>query len=330
MEDGTLVAAASGLRGGHICPWGKTVLFWSRDEGKTWSPPRVVNDTPLDDRDAGIASLGGSRLLLTWFASDVRKYRETNWGQDSEFAEQWAKACSQLDDDVVKKWAGSWSRLSEDGGGAWGDFIRVPVNAPHGPTRLRNGEVLYFGKCWLNDQDPGPIRAVKSTNKGRTWQDLAVVPIPAGSKHANFCEPHAVELSPGHLLGLVRSESVNDDFVDFHMYQTESIDGGKSWSTLHSTGIYGSPPHLIRHSTGKVICTYGYRRSPYGIRAMISDDEGLTWDPDWIIRDDGPDGDVGYPSTVELADGSLFTVCYQKVPGDKKCSLLWSRWRLMG
>ena len=44
--------------------------------------------------------------------------------------------------------------------------------------------------------------------------------------------------------------------------------------------------------------------------------------------DDGPDGDLGYPSTVELDDSSLFSVCYQKVPGDKKCSLLWSHWQL--
>jgi len=28
--------------------------------------------------------------------------------------------------------------------------------------------------------------------------------------------------------------------------------------------------------------------------------------------DDGPDDDLGYPSTVELADGSLLTVSYQK------------------
>ena len=324
MEDGTLVAASSGLRAGHICPWGKTVLFWSRDDGTTWSPPRIVNDTPLDDRDAGIVSLGGSRLLLTWFSLDVRPYRQSHASQGSE----WDKACSQYDDALVKKWAGSWIRISEDGGGAWSDFIRAPVNAPHGPIRLRNGELLYFGKCWLNDGSTGPIRAASSTDAGRTWQDSGNVPIPAGSKPANFCEPHAIELSPGHLLGLVRSERVNDGFVDFHMYQTESTNGGKSWSTLRSTGIYGSPPHLLRHSSSKVICTYGYRQSPCGIRAMISRDEGQTWEHDWIIRDDAPDHDLGYPSTVELADGSLFTVYYQKVPGDEKCSLLWSRWRL--
>jgi hypothetical protein len=46
------------------------------------------------------------------------------------------------------------------------------------------------------------------------------------------------------------------------------------------------------------------------------------------VRDDGFDWDLGYPSTVELADGSLFSVYYQKVQGNHKASLLWSRWQL--
>ena len=92
-------------------------------------------------------------------------------------------------------------------------------------------------------------------------------------------------------------------------------------------GFHGSPPHLLRHSAGALVLTYGYRQAPYGQRVALSRDDGATWERDWIIRDDGPDGDLGYPSTVELADGSLFTVCYQKVSGDRKCSLLWSRWQ---
>lgn len=60
----------------------------------------------------------------------------------------------------------------------------------------------------------------------------------------------------------------------------------------------------------------------------FSDDDGATWKHGWILRDNGPDSDLGYPSTVELADGALFSVYYQKVPGDAKCSLLWSRWTL--
>ena len=47
-----------------------------------------------------------------------------------------------------------------------------------------------------------------------------------------------------------------------------------------------------------------------------------------ILRDDGPDGDLGYPSSAELDDGSILTVYYQKVASADKCSLLWTRWKL--
>jgi hypothetical protein len=63
---------------------------------------------------------------------------------------------------------------------------------------------------------------------------------------------------------------------------------------------------------------------------MVSTDDGATWTADLVIRDDGPDWDLGYPSSVELADGSSFTVYYQKHAAGEKCSLLWSRWRLGG
>ena len=77
-------------------------------------------------------------------------------------------------------------------------------------------------------------------------------------------------------------------------------------------GFHGSPPHLLQHSSGAVLCTYGYRKGHYGQRAMISRDGGQSWEYDLILRDDGPGRDLGYPSNVELADGSVFTVYYQQ------------------
>ena len=73
-ENGTLYAAYSGFRGSHICPFGKTCLTRSHDGGKTWTIPAIVNDTWLDDRDAGILSLGGKRLLITWFTNPADTY----------------------------------------------------------------------------------------------------------------------------------------------------------------------------------------------------------------------------------------------------------------
>ena len=48
---------------------------------------------------------------------------------------------------------------------------------------------------------------------------------------------------------------------------------------------------------------------------MLSRDGGETWDVDWIIDDECPNWDLGYPATVELKDGSLMTIYYQNVDG---------------
>jgi len=137
MPDGTLVVGASGLRAGHICPWGKTVLLFSRNNGKTWSNPRVINDTPLDDRDCGIVSLGGKKILVTWFSLSycIIPGRMTEVTPDlNMWRNDWkalygAEALEDLDEiccprhvyeRAVKKWQNAWCRLSRDGGNNWG------------------------------------------------------------------------------------------------------------------------------------------------------------------------------------------------------------------
>lgn len=59
-----------------------------------------------------------------------------------------------------------------------------------------------------------------------------------------------------------------------------------------------------------MVCVYGYRAAPYGIRATVSDDSGATWGPEMVLRDDGGSGDLGYPRTVLREDGTLVTAYY--------------------
>lgn len=339
MEDGTLVAASSGLRARHVCPWGKTVLHFSGDDGRTWSDSVIVNDSPIDDRDAGIISLGGRSLLVSWFTYDTRTYlargREAIQKQmyTTEELDRIIELTATWEDAVVDRHLGSWVRLRENGS-RWGEAVRVPVSAPHGPIRLARGDLLYFGKgveaegAYLIN---GAISAVISTDGGNTWEELGDVPIPPDTEHANYHEPHVVELASGKIIGMIRYQhSANvKTYESFGMFQTESDDGGKTWSVARPVdGVSGSPPHLLRHSSGAVVCVYGYRQGPYGQRAMISYDEGRTWDIGYILRNDGPDRDLGYPASVELADGSIMTVYYQKYAADEKASLLWTRWKL--
>lgn len=335
LADGTLVAGASGLRSEHVCPWGKTVLFFSKDDGRTWSEPRVVNDTPMDDRDCGLTSLGGQRLLVSWFTYDVRRVFLTghHWWQERltpDDIQTWRRVLDTWTDAMVEQWSGSWTRVSQDGGAAWSDFQRSPVSAPHGPIVLRDGGLLYFGKERNMPQaqwQEGRTCAARSRDDGRTWNTLGAVPLAPGMSAWQLHEPHVAELPSGKLVGLIRYHGATG--TGFSLLQTESTDGGWTWTTAHEIGVVGSPPHLIRHSSGALLCSYGYRERPFGQRVIISRDEGNTWDADWILRDDGPSSDLGYPCSVELEDGTLMTVYYQQpCSANDKCALLYSRWKL--
>ncbi len=339
LQDGTLLVASSGLRSEHVCPWGKTVLNISTDGGQIWSPPRVINNSPLDDRDAGILNLGGDKLLVTWFTSINRQYLEDegvrNW-LGVEEVNSWRETLANISETQISDHTGSWIMLSADRGAAWSAPIRVPVSTPHGPIHLSSGDLLYLGKPYESwaDMENGAITAVCSEDGGMSWKRLGQVPVYPATDPANYYEPHVVELPSGRLLGMIRIEDVpgkelkGAGIPSFSLMQTMSEDGGNTWSTAQPLGFHGSPPHLLRHSSGILVLTYGYRLAPFGQRVAFSRDEGDTWDHDWALRDDGLDFDLGYPSTVELVDGSLFTVYYQKIAGDNKCSLLWSRWNL--
>ncbi len=78
------------------------------------------------------------------------------------------------------------------------------------------------------------------------------------------------------------------------------------------TSLWGLPPHLTLLSDGRVLCTYGYRRAPYGERACLSSD-GVNWDlrDEVILRDDAPNGDLGYPASIEIEPGVVLSVYYQ-------------------
>ena len=114
----------------------------------------------------------------------------------------------------------------------------------------------------------------------------------------------------------------------FTIFQTESKDNGKTWTKpkqiLEQQG--GAPAHLFRHSSGMLVCTYGYRQTPFGIKVMFSKDEGKTWDTDNDLYINHVSDDIGYPSTIELKDGGLLTVFYARTAEDKPCTIVQQKW----
>ena len=339
-ENGTLYAVSSSFRISHICPFGKTAMYISRDEGKTWTPPIIINDTYMDDRDAGILYMGNGKMLVSWFTHSAHFY-ETYYresiGKRASDGERPA-TLGMLDGYAYlpeeERVGGSYVRMSDDYGVTWSETVRVPVSAPHGPTMCRDGSLIYLGSVMYEDKvnpsiEKRKIALYRSTDGGYTWNKESDIENPDWLGEAFFCEPHVIELPDGRLLGAMRIEKENP----FSIATVVSEDGGKTWGEITHTRISGSPPHLLLHSSGALVCSFGRREAPMGERAMVSYDMGKTFSELYIL-DDAPStgcsrgGDLGYPATVELDDGSLFTVYYQKYTEEEKPSILYTRWRL--
>jgi hypothetical protein len=94
----------------------------------------------------------------------------------------------------------------------------------------------------------------------------------------------------------------------------ESFDNGASWAFKNCpsarNGDGGSPPTLTRLKDGRLCITYGYRDWPFGIRARLSPDDGVSWEEEITLRDDGGSHDLGYPRTRQLDDGTIVTAYY--------------------
>ncbi len=328
---GELFLVFSGGREAHVCPFGRVELMRSSDDGQTWSWPRVLYDGPIDDRDAGICVTGRGSLLVTTFTSlayedvlakaDSQKNRGQPWPASRAVA--WQAVQARMSAAQRRQELGTWMLRSEDGGTAWSSCYRVPVNSPHGPTALRDGSLLYAGiALWEPDRRIG---ACRSTDDGRTWDWLADIPVRQGDDRRDYHELHVVEAADGRLVLQIRNHNTQNHHETL---QSESFDGGQTWSEPHGIGVWGYPSHLLRLRDGRLLMTYGHRRKPLGVQARLSSDHGQTWSEALLLSGDGVSGDLGYPSTVQLDDGHLLTVWYEVVSGDHRAQLRQARWKL--
>ena len=76
LQNGKIAVVASGFRLRHVCPFGKTVISYSEDDGETYTYPAPVIDTPLDDRDGGIVAFGENNVIVTSFNNTRNMQRQ--------------------------------------------------------------------------------------------------------------------------------------------------------------------------------------------------------------------------------------------------------------
>lgn len=328
-RNGQLLLVYSGGREGHVCPFGRVEMMVSSDNGNTWAWPRVLLDSDLDDRDAGVVETANGTLLVSTFSSLAYEpvlaqgeQAKSSW--PAEKLARWRAARDRLHAEARKKRLGQWLLRSEDGGLTWSSPLPSLAHSPHGPIQLSDGRLLYAGKeLWTGEQRTG---IAESQDDGKTWSWLATLPVRAGDNPAEYHELHAVETADGRLVLQVRNHNPANEGETL---QCESSDGGRTWTVPRAIGVWGLPSHLLRLRDERLVMTYGHRRSPLGNKARVSVDHGRTWSHALTLSADGVNGDLGYPSTVELDDGTLLSVWYEWRREAGRCVLRQARWKLL-
>jgi hypothetical protein len=295
----------------HLGPDGAILLSRSTDNGSTWRPPVVIVDSPIDDRESGITTLRDGRILGHFWSTFHTRESYLNLSPDSyekSVLDRWITFVGREGYRRGETHSGAWSSVSGDGGRTWSTLTRGH-DSVHGGIELAQGELLVASYRESGDS----IAVYAADSAAGPWRRVAGI----GSFHPDslsFGEPHLLQLRSGRVLMMIRSTAHPYDDQDARcvLWESYSDDGGMTWVPPFATPLWGFPPHLALLSDGRVLCTYGYRRFPYGERACLSGD-GLNWDlsKEVILRGDAPNGDLGYPASIEIEPGVVLTVYYQ-------------------
>lgn len=311
LDDGTLAAI---IRGGaeHMGGGGRLDIVRSRDGGSRWTKPVTVFDTPSDDRNPAFGQAANGTLILGFIIVTGYQMGYIPHGGTPDY---------KFYDYLVDVWIPSQSKtsshyiLSTDRGRTWSERKRLDVPgysvSPFGRIiRLEDDTLLmnvYGSKLGARKEvdSPGPPShsfAIRSSDNGETWGRPAL--IAKGMNETSF-----LSLGGNSLLAVLRSDEPEEA-----TYASSSSDAGMTWTKPRRvTGLLEHPADLARLKDGRVLMVYGHRRFPFGIRGLVSEDGGVTWnhDEEIVFSEDAENQDCGYPSVVRLPDGRVLILYYQ-------------------
>ena len=280
-------------------------VYESADIGLTW---QEIGQTPLFGKEPCLAALPDGTLVLM-----------AQGGYFGPGAKQ--------DEHPLSR--------SEDGGRTWETTMYEGADYPRSFVVEEDGSLLMVVAArpdWHNEGHGSPnLRLGRSADCGRTWS------FSEGAidwDWPGFGEVAAIRLGKGRLLAALRRqlpETTGEGFEDTVL--TESTDEGETWSRPRQlTTTAQVHAYLTELHDGRLLCTYSNYHVPFGVSAILSADQGRTWDLDHTIRLSTSNGIwVGWPVTLQLPDRSLITsyaaTAYPEQPPDKVTSEV-VRWQL--
>lgn len=294
LHDGRLAVV---LRGGagHVGIKGRLDIVFSADQGRTWSKPAVVNDSPADDRNPAFGQAKDGALVVAFWRAAKETYQDYDTNTDSP-----------------EQPVNTWVTRSADGGKTWSAAAEIDVRdigygSPYGkiltlPDRSMLMNVYGYGprKAGAKGDKTDHSYAYRSTDHGKTWARH-------GTIGKGFNEAGLLALPDGSILAAMRSAGDKAN-----VWLTRGTDGGRTWAEPKEiTSPSAHPADLALLPDGRVLMVTGFRAGPFGVRGVVGDAAGnFDWARRFIVADDSTNPDTGYPSSVALKDGRVLTFYY--------------------
>ncbi len=183
-------------------------------------------------------------------------------------------------------------------------LVLLFVTVGRGPTRPTYNVAALF------------VAVYATTDGGLTWEYLSSIHrTTPEAEYVGHFYASPVLLPDGRILVATRC---HHHFPSEWTELFESEDGGRTWRSVSRVNDWGAPGSLLLLDDGRVLMTYGYRVEPEGIRARVSEDDGRSWGPELILRDDGGSLDLGYVRAVKLPGGKVMAAYYFNRAEDPK------------
>jgi len=290
---------------------GRLFLIRSSDDGVTWDPDSQQAVFDLAD-DVG-------RIL--------REHGDSYAGDAAlDFLDPNVVVMAGALPALLKPDSRAWIRASADGGRTWRKPILLPLDGlanltGHGPPTVRADGMCLLGLSTTSADGWTNRPLVYASPDGIRWHFLSFVTaaIDGGSAVSDRAGPvifgairhfytRLLALRDGRILASVRFQRDATGVMWTDVFESE--DGARTWRFLSRVNDWGAPGDLVEMKDGRVVCVYGYRLAPAGIRARTSEDGGRTWGRELILRDDGGSWDLGYPRVIETMPGKLLATYY--------------------